>query len=132
MAELTADTLKLIEGSQASVATIVAAAGESAQKKISIGSFSTLDRYRFAFLARRHKSSGVVTESAGAGAGTRGRFVLGVGYQGQMAADDAALEFGKGALTAAGITFTLFPDSSVTLAEENFGAWFFEDAGTIT
>jgi hypothetical protein len=57
---------------------------------------------------------------------------MGVAYQGQMAADDASLEFGKGSLAAAGVSFTLFPDDTVTLAEENYGQWFFEDAGTIT
>lgn len=138
MAELTADTLKLIEGSASTIATIAATAGGApvgtrspAQKKISFGSFSTLDRYRFAFIARRNKASGIVTE-AGAGTPTRGRFVMGCAYQAQMAADDAELEFAKGNLTSAGITFTMFPDDSVTLADDNYGAWFFEEPGVIT
>lgn len=129
IAELTADTLKMIEGSQAAITTIAAATGSSAQKSIAFGAFSTLDRYRFAFISRRNKASGLVTE--GAAGPTRGRFVMGVAYAAQMAADDSAIEQAKGALTAAGITYTLFPDDGVVSADANYGAWFFEDEGVI-
>jgi hypothetical protein len=134
MAEFNAANLALMEGAQSAAGAVVAASGISAQTTQKFGSFTTLDRYRFAFLSRRNIASGLVTESSGAvpASGTRGRFVMGVLYQAQMSADDAELEFDKGTLTAASVSFTAFGDSSVTLADDNMGVWFFETAGTIT
>lgn len=134
MAEFNTANLALMEGAQSASGTVSAASGISAQTTQKFGAFTTLDRYRFAFLSRRNIASGIVTESSGAvpASGTRGRFVMGVLYQAQMSADDAELEFDKGTLTAASVTFTAFGDSTVTLADENFGCWFFENTGTIT
>lgn len=128
-AEFSPEIVKIIEGAETAVATVAAAAGKSAQKKVHIGAFSTLSRFRFAFLARRNQASGIVTESDTVT--TRGRFVMGVLYSASMAADDASMEFAKGELTAAGVTFSAFPDSSVAVAANNYGAWYFEDAGAI-
>lgn len=131
MAELNPTTLAIMEGADpADVSTIAAATGKSQQKRIKYGSFSSLERYRFAFIARRSKQSGVVTESDATT--TRGRFVMGVANQAQLSADDADLEFDKGNLTAAGVTWTMFPDSTVVLSEEAWGAWYDEQSGTIT
>jgi hypothetical protein len=128
MAEFSPFGFQLMENAP-TVATIAAAAGSSAQKKVAFGSFASIDRYRFAFLSRRPQAAGLVTEPGGK---KRGRFVLGVGYQVQMTADDVSMEQGKGALTAAGITFGLFPETTVPQPEgEDYGAWFMEDAGTI-
>ena len=56
---------------------------------------------------------------------------MGVAYQAQMSADEVELEMDKGALSAMNVTFTLFPDSVPAMGEE-YGAWFDEQAGTIT
>jgi hypothetical protein len=55
---------------------------------------------------------------------------MGVLYQAQIAADDISLEQSKGALTAAGLTFTAFPDAE-GVADEEYGAWYDEQAGTL-
>lgn len=112
-----------------SVATIAAAANKSAQKKIAFGNFSSPERYRFAFLSRRPRASGIVTEVGGK---TRGRFVMGVAYQAQMQADEIEMEQGKGELTAVELAFSLFNETDVAQPEgQEAGAWLLEDAGTI-
>lgn len=129
VAEFNEDTLAIIEGADESAkAVVAAAAGASAQTSVKFGAFSTLKRYRFAFIARRNVASGIVEESNG---DERGRFVMGVANSAQMSADDASIEMAKGNLTAAAVTFAMFPDSTVALANQAYGAWFFEDAGTI-
>jgi hypothetical protein len=129
-ADLRPEHLQMIENAP-SVAAITAAAGRSAQEKVAFGSFNSFERFRFAFISRRPIQAGVVTESAGAGAGTRGRFFMGVAYNAQIAADEVEFEQAKGELTAAGVTFTLFPEDGEDSGEE-YGAWFDETAGTIT
>lgn len=126
IAEFRPELLQMIENANA-VTTIAAAAGISAQKKVSFGSFTGTKRYRFAFVSQRDRASGIVTETGGA---TRGRFVMGVAYLASISADDVSIEQNKGDLTAAGVTFTLFPDTSQPIGEEH-GAWFLEDAGVI-
>lgn len=130
-ADMSPENLQIIENAP-SILPIVAAAGKSAQDKIAFGSFSSFTRYRFAFIARRPKQAGIVIESAGAvpASGQRGRFFMGVGYSCQIAADEVEFEQAKGELTAAGVTFTLFPESGETSGQE-YGAWFDEHAGTI-
>ena len=127
VAEIKPEHLQLIENAP-SIATISAAAGRSAQKKIAFGAFSSITRYRFAFISQRSTASGVVTESSSA---TRGRFVMGVAYEAQISADEVEFEQTKGELSAATVTFTMFPASGQPSGQE-FGAWFTEDAGTIT
>lgn len=129
MAEFNPFGFQLMENAP-SVATISAAAGVSAQKKISFGSFTSLTRYRFAFLSRRPKASGEVTESDATT--VRGRFVMGVAYQAQVQADEIEMEQGKGELTAVELAFTLFPETTVPQPEgQDVGTWLLEDAGTI-
>lgn len=128
VAELTPETLAIIE--QGTIATdVAAAAGIGAQDVVKFGSFLSVDQYRIAFISRRHKGSGLVTEPDGTT--TRGRFVMGVGYRCQMTADEVSLEGTKGELSAAALTFKFFPESGQTYGQE-FGAWFMEAAGTIT
>lgn len=128
VAELTDTTLKIIE--QGSIAADVsAAAGIGSQDVIKFGSFLSVDQYRVAFVSRRHKGSGIVTESDTTT--TRGRFVMGVGYRAQMTAEEVSLEGTKGELSAAALTFKFFPESGQTYGEEH-GAWFLEKAGTLT
>ena len=129
-ADLRPEHLAMIEGKTSVTPVAVSpATGASAQEVIKYGSFSSLHRYRFAFVAQRPLAAGKVTESGPAI--ECGRFFMGVCYQAQISADDAELEQDKGALTAAGVTFTCFPDSTELQGEE-YGAWFDETAGTIT
>lgn len=128
VAELTPETLAIIE--EGTIATDVApAAGVSGQDVVKFGSFLSVTPYRIAFISRRHKSSGLVTESDATT--ERGRFFMGVGYQTQMTAEDVTLEGTKGELSAASLTFKFFPESGETYGQE-FGAWYMEKAGTIT
>lgn len=130
MAEFNPFGFQLMENAP-SVATIAAAAGASAQKKIAFGNFTSTERYRFAFLSRRPKGAGVVTESDATT--ERGRFVMGVAYDASLQADEIEMEQGKGELTAVELAFTLFPESTVAQPEgQEVGAWFLEDEGTIT
>jgi hypothetical protein len=126
VAEITPENLGIFEEAGAPL-TIAAAAGQSAQKGVSFGSFASVTQHRIAFVSRRNKASGIVTEPGGV---ERGRFVVGVGYLGQMSADSAEMGQAKGELTAFGLTFTLFPESTEAQGEE-YGTWLLEDAGTI-
>lgn len=129
MAEFNPFGFQLMENAP-STATIAAATGASAQKKIAFGSFTSMTRYRFAFLSRRPKGAGTVTESDGTT--IRGRFVMGVAYQAQIQADEIEMEQGKGELTAVELAFTLFPETTVAQPEgQDVGFWALEDAGTI-
>jgi hypothetical protein len=128
IAELHADTLKIIEN-QADETAVAAAVGSSAQTKVSFGAILSPVRYRMAFISRRSQASGLVEE--GAGGLERGRFLGAVAHQVQIAADDVEFEFGKGALTGVNVTFTLFPDTSISASEDAYGDWYDEAAGTI-
>jgi hypothetical protein len=128
-ADLRPEHLAMIEGQTAAPGNVTAVAGASAQKVVKFGSFSSLERRRFAFIAQRPLAAGIVVESGPAI--ERGRFFMGVAYQAQLSADEAELEQDKGALTAAGVTFTMFPDTDEVQGDE-YGAWFDETAGTIT
>jgi hypothetical protein len=128
IAEFKQETLAMIEGAPSgNFADVDAEGGASAQKRMSFGSFSSVPRYRFAFISRRSKQSGIVIESDDS---ERGRFFMGVAYSSQIAADNVAFEQGKGDLSATGVTFTLFPESGEDAGEE-WGAWYDEQAGTI-
>ena len=129
-ADLRPEHLKMIEQGSAAVGTVSPVASASAQDVVEFGSFTSLTRYRFAFISKRPLAAGEVTESAPSNA-VRGRFFMGVAYQAQLSADEVEFEQNKGELTAAGVTFTLFPDSVPAQGEE-YGAWFDEQAGTIT
>lgn len=126
VADFRPEHLAMMEGSP-TVGTVPGGTGEGTQKRVGFGSFASLDQYRFAFVAMRPKQAGVVIEPGGR---TRGRFFMGVAYMAQLSADDVSLEFDKGTLTAAGVTFALFPDGTEDAGEE-FGAWYDEDAQTI-
>jgi len=127
LADFRPEHLQMIENAP-NIATIVAAAGKSAQKKIAFGSFSSPKQYRFAFVAQRPRQAGLVIEPVTLR--ERGRFFMGVAYVAQVSADEVTFEQAKGELTAAGVTFTMFPAPGEPTGEE-YGAWFDEDAGTI-
>lgn len=126
IAELDPTRLQMIENAP-NIATIVSASQRGAQKKVAFGSFASLQRYRWAFVSRRSIQSGVVTEPGGA---QRGRFFMGTAFTSQISADDVSLEQSKGDLTAAGVTWTLFPDGTQPDGAE-YGAWYSEDAGAV-
>ena len=125
-ADLRPEHLAMIEGAPAPT-TIAAAAGKSAQKKIAFGSFVSLKRYRFAFISQRPQAAGLVVQTDAA---ERGRFFAGVAYSAQLSADEVEFEQDKGALTAVGVTFTMFPEEGEPRGEE-YGTYFDEQAGTI-
>jgi hypothetical protein len=128
IAEFRPDLLSLIEGETIAPDATAVQAGENVQDRVRFGSIRSLNRYRWAFIARRDKASGIVTETGGA---TRGRLFMGVLYAAQLAADDIDLEMAKGALTAVGVSFTSFPESGQPDGGE-YGAWFDERPGVIT
>lgn len=127
IAEITPENMKLIEeGIQSAIAS---GANTGAQVKVGFGSIESLTKHRIAFIAQRDPGFGdVVIEPGG---GTRGPFVALVGYAVTLAAEGSSLEIAKGSLVNREVTFTLFPDSTVTDSRENTGAFLFETAGTI-
>jgi hypothetical protein len=128
MAEFNPFGFQLMENAP-SVATIAAAANQSAQQKIAFGSFASVKRRRYAFISRRPLASGTVTEVGGK---VRGRFVMGCAYSAQLQADEITMEQGKGELTAVELAFSLFGETEDPQPEgQEHGAWFLEDEGTI-
>jgi hypothetical protein len=127
LAEIKPEHLQLIENAPA-VETVAAASGRSAQKRVKFGAFTSITRYRFAFLSQRSTASGIVTHSDTTT--TRGRFVMGTAYEAQISADEVEFEQAKGELSAASVTFTLFPASGQPTGQE-WGSWLLEDAGAI-
>lgn len=134
VANFTTAILKILEGDTGTITAVAAVpgatnTGTSAQSRLTFGSFASLTQYRIAFIARRSKSSGLVTETGNSSA-TRGRFVMGVGYRAQLSADEIEMEQAKGELTAANTGFTFFPESGQAQGVE-YGCWVTEDTGTI-
>jgi hypothetical protein len=111
------------------LSVVTGAAPQLAYKETQVGTVTSFVRYRFAFVAMRDQSAGVVNEITPAKA--RGRFVVFYAAQASVSADQASLELAKGSLAAIPVTFTFFPDSTKTAGEE-YGDWWFEPAGTQT
>lgn len=130
IAEITPEILQIVEVAP-SIGTVAAASGVSAQKEIGMGAISDLPRYRIAFVSQRDTSAGKVIEAAGGNVAGRGRFVVGVGWECSITADEAALEQAKATMTALPLTFEFFPVSSQPAGKE-YGTWWLEQAGTMT
>lgn len=113
-AEFKPGHLEMIENAPASVA------GTGTQLT-AFGSFTSITQHRFAFIAMRPKQAGTVE------GGIRGRFFAGVAYRAQIAADEVSFDQAKGELTAAGVTFTMFPEPGQALGKE-WGMWIDETA----
>ena len=129
IAEIIPENLALIENAPAAnIGTAAAGAGKSSQATLKFGSFTSLTRYRFAFIAQRPTVAGLVTMSAAGG--TRGRFFGGCVYEAQVAADEVTLEQTKGELSAASVTFTCFPAAGQAATQE-YGIFFDEPVQTI-
>jgi hypothetical protein len=127
IAEIAEDNIKIIEQAPA-INTIAAAAGRGAQKSVPAGGFTELTRYRIALVGVRHKDSGLVTEPGGA---TRGRLVACVLYRAELTGDNVQVSQEKGNLWEAQVTFEAFPEPGQPSGQD-YMAWFFEQAGTIT
>lgn len=131
IAEFTEKTLQIIEVAP-STGTVAAAAGLGAQKEVGMGDVDSFPRYRIAFQSMRDTSAGKVIEPATAvpPSGERGRFVMGVGWEASITADEVSLEQAKATQSAVNVTFEFYPVSSQTAAKR-YGVWWLEDAGTI-
>lgn len=127
LAEITPENLQILEESSAPE-SLSAGVDIGAQEQIKIGTFDSLSYYRVAFVAMRAQGSGVVTETSSSK--TRGRMVAFCLYNCTISADESEISFEKGNLASAPVTFTGFPESGEASGEE-YGTWFFEDAGTI-
>lgn len=132
ISEITPENMQIIEEGAALV-DIAAAAGAGAQTKAAFGSIESLTVHRIAFIAIRDPGfGGVVIEPPGdATARRRGLFVALVGYRVTLAAEGSSVEIAKGSLATREVSFTLFPEDGVANADENTGAFLFEEPGTI-
>lgn len=125
VAELTPENLMILENAS-EIETIAAAANTGAQKSVGLSSIIELTEYRMAFIGSRKKKSVLVTEPGGA---TRGGLLALVANRVSAAAETSTIEFDRGNLAEAVITFDLHPEPGET--EEVYGRWLTETAGTI-
>lgn len=126
MAHIDENNMKLIEQAPA-IEQVAGASQVGPQKRVPIGTFEDVDRYRVGFIGVRSKKAGIVTEPGGA---TRGRMIAIFLYEASISADEASMEFAKGSLWSGEITFNAFPDNTQPEGEEH-GLWLFEEASTI-
>jgi hypothetical protein len=94
--------------------------------KVPFGNIEDLTQYRGAFIGRRGKDQGVITETGGK---TRGRLFGYIAYRMQLQADNLQLGFAEGDLANANVTFRLNPEPGQTEGAEH-GFWIFEDEDT--
>jgi hypothetical protein len=128
IAEIKAEHLQIMEEAN-SIGAVAAGALTSAQESVKVGLFADVSNYRVCFIGQRLKESGLVTEDTTPI--TRGRFVMLCLYNTTISAEESGMEFDKGTLVAAPLTFKSFPESGEAEGEE-YGIWLTEDAGTIT
>ena len=131
IAEFRPPLIKLIEESSQQVA-ITAAAGASAQTAVDVGSIDSLTRYRFAWVAMRDKGFGSLVSESGTPVVERGTFVAFAAYQASIAAEEQSFEIDRADLASREVTFSLFPDSTISDPRLATGRWLFETPGTIT
>jgi len=129
VAEIRPDIMAMVEESPG-VDDLPAASGVGAHSKVPVGNIEDLTQYRMAFIGRRGKDQGVVTEP-GTGAKVRGRHFGFIAYRAQLSADNFQLGLAEGDLGNANVTFRLYPEPGQAAGEEH-GYWVFEDAGTFT
>ena len=90
--------------------------------KVPVGNIEDLTQYRMAFLGRRGKDQGTVSETGGK---VRGRHFGFIGYRCQLSADNLQLGLAEGDLANANVTFRLYPEPAQPAGEEH-GYWLFE------
>lgn len=129
VAEIRPDIMRMIEEGPGNE-TVAAAAGIGAHTKVPFGNIEDLTQYRMAFIGRRGKDQGTVTEPA-PGSKVRGRLFGYIAYRCQLQADNFQLGFAEGDLANANVTFRLNPEPGEPEGAEH-GYWVFEDAGTLT
>jgi hypothetical protein len=127
VAELSDPAVGVIEQTPG-IETIAAVSGSGAQKGVPFGSYSDLTFYRVAFIGRRKRKAGIVTEPGGA---QRGRMFAVVLYSAAITGDAKSAQFAKGSLAGMDVTFQAYPDSAATPGKD-YGKWLYEAAGTIT
>jgi hypothetical protein len=126
IAEIRPDIMAMVEESTG-VDDVAGATGSGAHSKVPVGNIEDLTQYRMAFIGRRGKDQGVVTEAGT----TRGRHFGFVAYRAQLSADNFQLGLAEGDLGNANVTFRLYPEPGEASGEEH-GFWIFEDSGTLT
>lgn len=125
-AEVKPEILEILEESTG-IDTIAAAALKSAQKAVPFGNIEDLTPYRVAFIGRRKKAQGLVTE--GAGGLTRGALAGAVAFYATITADNAQISVAEGDMSTVPLNFSVKPDPAATVEGEESGIWLFEDAG---
>jgi hypothetical protein len=130
VAEIRPDVMRMLEEGPGND-VVAGAAGVGAHTKVPFGNIEDLTQYRMAFVGRRGKDQGIVTEPGGASAKKRGRLFGYVAYRCQLQADNLQFGFAEGDLASANVTFRLNPEPGQPEFEEH-GYWVFEDAGTLT
>lgn len=128
LGEVKPETLQILENAPSITAIAAVATTSGPQQAVKFGGFTTVKRYRIAFISQRNIASGIVTENATPK--ERGRFVAGILYNVGISAEAAEVGFEKGAITGMPVTFASFPESGQPAGEE-IGTWITEDAGTI-
>lgn len=123
-AEFTPEIMTIFEESTG-IDTVAAGANKGSQKRIPFGNITSLTRYRVAVLAQRQKAQGLVTEPGGK---VRGAWVGWVGYQVELAADSSEISLGEGDMATAPLSFTHYPETTITDEAEQHGFAVFEDA----
>lgn len=125
--EIRPETLAIIEESGSVDATDAVADSLGVYDTVAVGSINDLTQYRVAFIGRRQKSQGVVVEPTL----SRGRFLMYVGYRGQLEAENVTMNFDRTALASATVSFKLFPEPTITEEGTEHGIWFSERAGDL-
>lgn len=126
LAEIQEQNMQMIEEGGA-ITAITSGVGKGAQQKAPFGGIVSLTQYRVAFIAMRDPGmAGLVTEPTGGI--TRGPFVAVVGYRATLAAADSNMDIARGSLSSRAVTYTLYPEPTITVTNENTGAFFFEAA----
>lgn len=127
VAHIDEKTLQIIENA-GTASTIAASANESAQKKVSVGLYTSLPVWRVALISFRPSGAGTVTEPGGA---TRPPAVARVIPRSVISSDDTELEFPKGEPAGGEVTFTAESEPSAPAGGEH-GYWIIEQTGTIS
>lgn len=123
--EIKGANLSILEESPGAATPVTAATGIGAQTGITYGSINSFTTYRVAFIGRRAKAQGLVTEP---GAVTRGALLANVAFYCTIAADNAQVSFDKGGAATVPLTFNLKPDPTATVEGAETGLWLFETA----
>jgi len=130
VAHIDETTLQIIENASAA-STIAASTGESAQKKVNVGLYSSVPVWRVVLVAFRPSGAGTVVEPSPSPVGSRPPLVARVIPRATITSDDTELEFPKGDPAAGEVTFTAESEPSAPAGGEH-GYWIIEQPGTIT